>query len=233
MRLAECNSHMQYLRLLDKDPEEYNRLFNALSINVTEFFRDMVMFEIFKEIIFPNLAYNKIQRKGRIIRIWSAGCASGEEAYSIAISIAEAIKDRDRNFIVSIYGTDIDEAAMKQAKLGIYPKERLKNVNKQILKRYFNHKDGKYQVKDEIKSMIRFNKQDLIHDKHPTHFDIIFCRNVFIYFSRKQQDKLLNIFHSSLNSDGFLILGKTETIPIDLHEKFYFVDPGEKIYRKI
>jgi len=222
---------IKYIHLLDD--KEYKELFKLLSINVTEFFRDSSVYEMFQDLILPNLVYYKEGIKKKSIRIWSAGCASGEEPYSIAIMLREFFKDKIDDWTITVLGTDIDKVALERAKLGIFTENRVKNVDKQLIDKYFFTDNTWYEVNDDIKSMVRFKIHDLIHDQPEHNFDVVFCRNVMIYFSKELQDGLFEHFYRALNKYGFLILGKTEGVLGAYRQHFAFVDIPERIYRKI
>ena len=217
--------------VISLDEKEYPELFQALSINVSDFFRDSPVFSVFSDDILPNLVHYKEEIKRKTIRIWSAGCSFGEEPYTIAIILKEFFGEKN-DFSISIIATDVDKVALERAKLGIYPKERVKNVPEELLKKYF-YTDGEwYEVKEEIKCMVKFKSHDLIHDEPHNYFEVIFCRNVVIYFSRELQEKLFEHFYNALQKYGFLILGKTEGISGTAREKFAVVNMAERIYRK-
>jgi chemotaxis methyl-accepting protein methylase len=165
-----------------------------------------------------------------LIRIWSAGCASGQEAYSLAILINELLGGSDR-FLVKIWATDVDNDALERAKKGEYDTRDFKEVDKKLLEKYFDPVyNDRYALKEDIKRLVRFEKHNLITDKGLKFMDIIFCRNVMIYFNRVQQELLLNKFYESLNSKGYLVLAKVESIWDK--ELFITIDPLQKIYQK-
>lgn len=222
---------IKYIHSLDE--QEYQRLFKALSINVSEFFRDEQVWELFQDLILPNLIFYKEETGRKIIRAWSAGCASGEEAYTLAIILKEFLGDDIDDYLISITGTDIDNIALERARFGIYQKERVKNVKKSLLDKYFVTDGTWYEVNDEVKEMVRFRRHDLIHDEPFSHFDVIFCRNVAIYFSKELQEILFENFHHSLHRFGFLVLGKTEAVTGKYRKNFAVVDIVERIYRKL
>lgn len=220
-----------YLRFLDKNPEEYNALLNALTINVTNFFRDKSVYELFKKNVLPKIIDKKKNRGQRMIRIWSAGCASGEEAYSIAMLVRDAIGLFNDEIVPTIIATDYDKKSLKIAKLGIYQEEKLKNVNEKHRRRYFKY-DGDYRVKPILKSMVKFKNLDLFADNPIKYVDAIFCRNVLIYFTRDEQKELISKFYSSLVDKGYLILGKSEKL-VSSGKDFLVLNGPERIYQKI
>jgi len=210
MRARNVTSYDKYRRILERDPSEYNLLLKDITINVTEFFRDPKVFKIIETEILPLIIYHKVKKKRRVIRIWSAGCATGEESYSLAILIRDLIEEQLKSFIISIYGTDIDNASLKDARIGRYLPRQVVNLKSGYLTKYFNFDGEKYQVNDEIRNLVRFKEHNLFIDNKMGHFDLILCRNVMIYFTKEMQKKLISIFCNALNIDGYLVLGKTE-----------------------
>jgi chemotaxis protein methyltransferase CheR len=232
MRVKGVKTYDKYLRLLFSDPGEYDFLLKDITINVTEFFRDPEVFHIIWEEILPLMIYNKVKHNRRVIRLWSAGCSSGEEPYSLAILMRDLLAEKFDNFVISIYGTDIDDASLETAKMGIYLPRQVENVEPELLSHYFKNNGEKYEVKDEIKDMVKFKKLDLFSQVNISHFDIIFCRNVMIYFNKDMQEKLFQRFHESLNDGGYLIIGKTEGIFSGERDKFEIINSRERIYQK-
>jgi chemotaxis protein methyltransferase CheR len=233
MRVHSVSSYADYLRFLIKNPNEYEELFAALCINVTEFFRDPEVWVTLRY-LFEKLAKEKIKKSDLTIKIWSGGCSSGEEPYSIAIMLKEMAKaGLLNNFSIEITGTDIDKVALKMAEATKYPKESLKNVNAQYLKSYFTPlPDGRHQLNKEIKDMVKFQYLDLINQDGLGERDVVICRNVFIYFSRSLQEQLLTKFHKALKPGGYLIMGKAEIIFSEAKEIFKDIDINARIYQK-
>lgn len=226
-------SYHDYCTFLDNNPDEYSSLLDGITINVTEFFRDTPTFNVFKCEVLPQLLSEKKKRNSAILRIWSAGCSIGEEPYTIGIILQEELGAALNKYIVSIHATDIDEKALSTARTGVYEPLALKNINPSLKSKYFNSVDnGKYRIKDELKHLVRFQQHDLFSDKKFSHFDVIFCRNVMIYFGKDFQNRLLLDFYTALNIGGYLILGRTETMPREARELFECVNTRERIYRK-
>ena len=207
MHMNKVDSYSDYLLLLIRNPGEYEKLFAVLYINVSEFFRDPAVWESLRHLL-ESLIHQKLQQNDKCIRIWSAGCANGEEPYSIAILLKEILNYNAGEFSVEIYGTDIDKKSLKAADAAIYPKESLKNVCTEYLKRYFTAHGKDFGLKDEIRDLVRIESRDLILGDFVDNTDIILCRNVFIYFARDLQEQLLTKFYKSLKNNGYLILGK-------------------------
>lgn len=187
MLANNIDSYIDYANFLIGNDEEYRKLIDALTVNVTSFFRDPETFDEIKNVVLPELVNRKNIEGRRIIRIWSAGCSSGEEPYSIAILLYEYLGNNIDRFIISIRSTDIDERSLEEAKLGIYDKDSIEKLKSEYLNKYFEEIDGKYRIKNKIKKLVRFEKHDLVSGRMQKYFDILFCRNVLIYFSRETQ----------------------------------------------
>ena len=231
MRANNVGSYREYGALLKRDPLEYTELIEVLTIPVTEFFRDPDVFEDFEKVVVPKLIADKKRKKQKVIRIWSAGCASGEEAYSIAMLMDEFLGPKLDDFTLSIHGIDIDDAALAKAERGEYTPEEVKKIPEAYLKKYFGFDGKKYRIDEGLKRLVRFKKHNLISGKPYRYFDVIFCRNVLIYFSREAHEKVHMLFYDALNNDGFLIVGKTEMLSGKVREML--VPVGNKgIYQK-
>jgi chemotaxis protein methyltransferase CheR len=232
MHVKKIPTYREYIHLLTKDPEEYGELLSDLTINVTQFFRDPEVFHILEEEFLPLLIYHKVKSRRRVIRIWSAGCASGEEPYSLAIIMHDLLGSEIDNFIVTILGTDIDSESLASAKEGVYLPRQIENVRLGYLNSYFSFDDDMHHLSEEIKDMVRFKKLDLFSEIKGGNFDLILCRNVIIYFTKEMQFKLFENFYESLNWGGYLVLGKTETLLGDTQRRFEAVNTRERIYQK-
>lgn len=232
MNARKVPTYLDYMRLLTSDPDEYDALLKDLTINVTHFFRDPEVFHILEEEFLPLLIYHKVQSRKRVIRIWSAACASGEEPYSIAIIMHDLLGAEIDNFIVTILGTDIDEPSLRSAKIGEYLPSQIENVRLGYLNSYFQFDSDMYLLSDQIKEMVRFKKLDLFSEVRGGNFDLILCRNVLIYFTKEMQKRLIDNFYDSLNWGGYLVLGKTETLMGSPQHKYDTVNTRERIYQK-
>ena len=230
MRANNINSYAEYIRVLNHSSEEYDFLMNDLTINVTQFFRDESTFEALRDDVLPKLISTKQGHGQRVIKAWCAGCATGEEPYSLAMLFHLLLGPEISHWLVRIYGTDIDLTCLKKAKEGEY--EGIASFRGRELKEYFDF-NGKYKLKDGIKQMLRFCPYDLTSEHWPNHFDLIVCRNVLIYFSKSLQEDLLCAFYCNLNKDGYLILGKTETLVGESRKKYKSVNIRECIYQKL
>jgi len=220
--MVEIEGYDNYLDYLEVHPEEFNLLFNTLLINVTSFFRDRSVWDyIGSEIIAQIVARKEI---GEPIRIWSAGCASGEEAYTIAMVVAEAIgmeQFRDR---VKIYATDVDEEALSQARQATYLLKDLSGVLPPQLEQFFEQNENRYTFRQDLRRSVIFGRHDLIQDAPISRIDLLICRNTLMYFNAETQNRILARFHFALRDGGFLFLGKAEMLlthantftPVDL-----------------
>ena len=220
----------RYTGYLKKNPEEYQQLVNSFLINVTEFFRDTELFDHLKTDLIPQLI-EESRNRGNHLRLWSAGCATGEEAYSLALLVAEALDDELGRFKVRIFATDIDEEAIAFARRGIYAHSALADVSEDLINRYFVKEDGDYQVNKLIRGMVIFGQHDLAQRSPFPNTDMVVCRNVLIYFTTALQKRALQLFAYSLRDDGRLVLGKAESTS-PLSEFFVPEDRQRKIYRR-
>jgi two-component system, chemotaxis family, CheB/CheR fusion protein len=199
-----------YRRYLEAHPEEYHRLISSFLIKVTQFMRDTEVFQVVRHELLPDLI-DQARRRGNILRLWSAGCATGEEAYSLAILAAEALGDELSDFSVKVFATDLDAEAITFARQGLYPADALEGLPDSFVERYFNTNNGHYEVKKRIRGLIVFGEHDLAQRAPFPNIDMVMCRNVLIYFSKELQQRTLQLFAFSLRKSGYLVLGKTET----------------------
>jgi len=234
MRSRGLTNYYEYARLLKNDKNELEALLNIITINVTEFMRDKEPFKYFKNVLLDDVVERKDISGSKLIRIWSAACANGEEPYSIAICASEYLEEREKDYTISVYGTDIDKDSLKIAKKGVYSVKSLKNIPNNLIKKYFEDiGDDRYKVKDDLIEMVKFKYHDLTGRPFSKFFDVVFCRNVIIYFSPMKKKDVLENLYNSLIKKGFLILGKTEYIPTDFYGKFKEISVSEKIYQRI
>ncbi|MBU3981137.1 MAG: protein-glutamate O-methyltransferase CheR [Proteobacteria bacterium] len=241
MAATDSGDYLDYFYALEKNPEEYENLLRDLTIKVSHFFRNRHLFQTLDNDIFPDIINNKKGKNDRTLRIWGAGCAFGEEIYSVAITLLEYLKKTKKrvdDYDMSIFGTDIDEQALSKAKLGIYDKNAVRNVKKEILDHYFIMRCDHYQLIDSIKNLVNFTKNDLTSEKHISppsgviaNYDLILCRNTLIYFSAALQQRAFLNFIRSLNPRGYLVLGGSESIPNDFKDYFILTNLKDKIYK--
>jgi two-component system, chemotaxis family, CheB/CheR fusion protein len=209
MALHKIRSLSDYLHYIEQFPKELDLLLKDILISVTGFFRDPEAFQALKRAL-PNIIKNK--EKGDGLRIWVPGCATGEEAYSIAMLLYEQLGSKANQYNIQIFGTDLDQDAIMQARKGIYPMATVVDMDKEIVAKYFSQADNTVQVIKSIREMIVFAKQDLTRDPPFSHLDLISCRNLLIYFNSNLQKKIVPMFHYILNGEGLLFLGKSESI---------------------
>lgn len=219
-----------YIEYLHGHPEEYQQLINAFLIKVTEFFRDPDLFTYLRETIVPDLV-TQSRKRGNELRIWSAGCATGEEAYSLAIVISEVLGTALEHFNVRIFATDADAEAIAFARRGIFPASALTHMPEELVSKYFTKEDGNYQIKKRVRGLTVFGQHDLSGRAPFPHIDMILCRNVLIYFTPDLQQRTLKLFAYSLRDSGYLVLGKAET-PGALSEFLAPVHKIHKVYRR-
>lgn len=229
MILSKITTLRDYLKVLRGDKLAAEDLFNDLLIPVTEFFRDIKIFQIVKEKVFPLLAERVTE--GNAIRVWIAGCSTGEEAYTIAIALHEFLGENLLGKEIQIFASDISEVAIAKARIGFYMKSQMRNVSPAVISKYFTTSSSGYTIKRQIRDLCVFAVHNFLADPPFARMDLITCRNVFIYMDAFLQKKALNTFHYALKESGFLFLGKSETtVPAaDLFQPF---DKAGKIYVK-
>ncbi|HEY9632443.1 MAG TPA: CheR family methyltransferase, partial [Coleofasciculaceae cyanobacterium] len=225
-KLARVEDYAHYLQ---SHPAEVTALYQDSLIHVTSFFRDPESFQALKSLVFPIIIKDKTP--GTPIRIWVAGCSTGEEAYSIAICLLEFLAEQFPRLPIQIYATDISETVIEFARNGFYTPSQVANVSPERLYRFFVPVDGGYQVSKSVREVCVFARQNLIGDPPFSRLDLISCRNVLIYLGTPLQKKLLPIFHYGLKSTGFLLLGTSETVG-DFTDLFTLYDKRNKIYAK-
>src|SRR5438270_10390130 len=230
MALHRMQRFGQYARFLRDDKREIEVLFNDLLINVTRFFRDERVFRVLKKRFLPTLTKDKTRRH---LRVWVPGCATGEEVYSLAICILEALEKNVSRIRVQIFGTDLSEVTIEHARAGIYSASIEKDVSQVRLKRFFKKRDSTYQIRSNVRELCTFARQNIPADPPFSRLDLISCRNVLIYLGPELHRRCIPQFHYALNPGGYLILGPAETVG-PFHELFEPVDKQSKIYaRKI
>jgi two-component system, chemotaxis family, CheB/CheR fusion protein len=218
-----------YAERLRHDKTELNTLYQDLLIGVTQFFRDEEPFQYLKETVLPNLLQKRAP--DRTIRIWVSACATGEEAYSLAILFHEAFEALGRPAQMKIFATDVHKKSLLQAGRGIFLEESMKNVSEERRNRYFTRHDDFFQISNTIRESIVFAPHNLLRDAPFTDLDFVSCRNLLIYFQPAAQTKALSLFHFGLNTNGLLFLGSSES-PGELASEFDTIHERNKVYRK-
>jgi two-component system CheB/CheR fusion protein len=225
-RLTEVDA---YIKLLQANPIELRGLFQDLLIHVTRFFREPDSFKALAEEIFPQLVRER--DPDQPIRVWVCGCATGEEAYSLAIALVEYLQQEQVDLRVQIFATDVSETAIEHARAGVYPASIAGDVGPERLRRFFTRSDGNYRVSKLIRDMCVFARQDLTKDPPFSRLDLVMCRNVLIYMETVLQKRLIALFHYALNPHGYLVLGQAETVGAQA-SLFSLVDKRYRIHRK-
>jgi len=232
MRACGVHTYSEYQQLLDRNPAEYERLRDALTINVTRFFRNVETWERLSAGFLPDLW----EAAAGSLRIWSAGCASGEEAYSLAIVAAElalARGDPEALERVQVDATDVDRESLRRADAAHYRAEALMETPPALRERYFERAGDEYRVVERIRRRVRVRALDLSGATLPARaYDLIVCRNVVIYFERPTQERLFVAFIRALRPGGLLVLGKVETLFGPAREQLTLLDARERIYRR-
>jgi two-component system CheB/CheR fusion protein len=230
MQEIGADGYLSYLDHLEVDPEEFTQLFNIILLNVTSFFRDPPAWEYLGAEILPKLVTAKAEEEQ--IRIWSAGCASGEEAYTLAMVTAEtlgldAVRER-----VKIYATDVDEEALAQARQARYTAKQIEGVPPELLERYFERNGDSYVVSKELRRAVIFGRHDLIQDAPISRIDLLVCRNTLMYLNSETQAQVLARFSFALREGGYLLLGKAEML-LAHSDLFTSVDLKRRVFQKV
>ena len=233
MRAKGTSSHAEYAGILDADPREYERLMRSLTINVTKFFRNWDTFSAIEQKVIPALW----ERREVQLRVWSAGCSSGEETYSLAILMHKHAAENNklsRLESLSIVGTDIDADCLGEAERAFYGEAALGDTPADLRERYFAAVAGMFTMLPEVRRPVTFQLRDLLRSTPPFEdVHLLVCRNVVIYLEREAQDALFAEFHRALAPGGFLVLGKVETLLGAARGLFSPVNARERIFRKI
>jgi chemotaxis protein methyltransferase CheR len=231
MRSRGVHTYADYAALLDRDPVEYDRLLDALTINVTKLFRNADAYAALASQVIPVLWRETPDR----IRVWSAGCSAGQEPYSLAVlfhQYAAESGEADHFDRVDILGTDIDRTILAAAQRAEFAEADFAETSATVRARYFRG-GPRYTVAPEVKEVVRFEVHDLLSDPPPGEaFDLICCRNVLIYFDRESQERIFGKFHSALVPGGYLMLGKVETLLGAWRRALAPVDARERIFRR-
>ncbi|ASJ02876.1 chemotaxis protein [Thermococcus profundus] len=233
MRKLGITDFMEYYRLIKKNKQELDDLLLTVAINVTEFFRDPIVWKTLERKVLPELIEFKKKHYSMTINVWSAACSTGQEPYSIAMMFSEFLGDQMSRFKLKILATDIDREALNTAIRGAYPKEVVeKSVPKPLIAKYFLPMGDHYRISPKIRRYVQFKHFNLLSDTYPKGFDMIFIRNVLIYMTREAQEQVFSNLYESLEDHGYLILGKTETILGNAARLFKLYDLVARIYVK-
>jgi two-component system CheB/CheR fusion protein len=231
-RMAEVGAERydDYIDYLQLHADEFAQLFNTLLINVTGFFRDLQTWEYMAEEIVPQLVASR--PADTPLRVWSAGCASGEEAYTVAMVLARVLGDEAFRTRVKIYATDVDEEALDYARLGAYLPRQIEDVPREALDRFFERTEQRYVFRKDLRRCVIFGRNDLVQDAPISRIDLLVCRNTLMYFTAETQSQMLRRFHFALDDDGVLLLGKSEML-ITHANLFTPVDLKRRVFKKV
>lgn len=243
MTVLKMEDLRSYLLFIEDNRHECDALINEISINASWFFRDPLVFELIEHTLLPEIIIRKQGLKSREIRIWSVGCAAGEEAFSTAILVHRAMErwPTITNLKPYIFATDIDTDALEKARAGVYPRECFENTKLGILDRYFiaGEKARRYEIRSFIKEMVSFSMDDCTSPGQmaPANsifgtFDLVLCRNVLVYFSPELQENVLHKINKTITPGGYLILGDADTLPGEIKCEFFNFDSKNKIFQK-
>ncbi len=219
-----------YITFLDRHPGEHTALLNVILINVTRFFRDVEAWDVLRDRVLPVLLEHATST--RSLRIWSAGCSSGEEPCSIAMLVADALGDDRDAYDVKIYGTDVDEDALATARTGLYRLEQIRDVPRDVAERYFYSDGQAFRIRRDLRKWCIFGRHDLTQDAPLSHMDLLVCRNVLIYFDTELQGRLLPRFHYATRNDGFLFLGRSESL-LSRSRHFVPIDFKWRLFQRV
>ena len=232
MQSINIENYSDYLDYLEVHPDEFVELFNTILINVTAFFREPQAWEYIASEIIPPIVANKPISKP--IRVWSAGCASGQETYTIAMLLAEALGMEQYAGRVKVFATDVDADALNQSRHASYSDKEVQGIPQDLLDKYFDQVNGRYIVQKDLRRCVIFGRHDLVQDAPIGRIDLLLCRNTLMYFNTETQSKILDRFHFALNDHGFLFLGKAEMLftrnhsftPVDLRQRIFTKTPN-------
>ena len=227
MQAVGVTRYGDYIDFLEVHPDEFGRLFNTILINVTAFFRDAPTWDYLAEEIIPRILAGKTS--GEPIRLWSAGCASGQEAYSLAMALAEKLGVEQFRSRVKIYATDVDEEALAQARSAAYTAREVHSIPPALLEKYFELEAGRYVFHKDLRRALIFGRHDLLRDAPISRIDLLTCRNALMYFNAEVQAQILARFHFAVRDGGYLCLGKAEMLfshanlflPLDLKRRVF------------
>jgi chemotaxis protein methyltransferase CheR len=215
LKLSSFGEYIKFLKVNPQGRNELNKLFDAITINETSFFRNEPQIQAFENVVFPEILQRAKQNGHSRIKIWSAACSSGEEPYTLAMVIHHKFKFQLGSIKVDIIGTDISPEILQKAREGIYTDYSMRNIRPEYLNKYFDKVDTKYKLKPEIIQMVKLEQVNLL-DKFKMgtykNFDVIFCRNVLIYFDLKAKTQVINSLYDSLNPNGYLFIGHSESL---------------------
>ena len=223
MESAGIHEFRRYLDLVQRNPEEMEALRSIMVVTISRFFRNAKVFHFLSREILPRLA-----EKSRPVA-WSAGCASGEEPYSVRIAWEELSEEKPG---LALFATDVDPVSLERAEAGSYPESSLREVPEALRKKYFRREGNSYRISEGVRRSVQFRKLDLLRDPPPGRYDLILCRNAaFTYFSPEKRLAVAGTLASALQEGGYLVIGRTESLPRETVDLFEPVFPAARIYR--
>ena len=234
MATVEVSRYGDYVDFLEVHPDEFSQLFNSILINVTSFFRDPSTFEYLRSDVLP--AVVEAKSGDEKVRVWSAGCASGEECYSVAILLAESLGPEQFRDRVKIYATDVDEEELAVARQASYTDKQMENMPAELRQKYFDRNGARSVFKKDLRRNVIFGRHDLLDDAPISRVDLLLCRNTLMYFNQEAQERIVSRFHFALREGGYLVLGKAEMllnfgagafVPVDLKQRVFVKTSAE------
>jgi chemotaxis protein methyltransferase CheR len=236
---TRCKDFGEYLSCLQENADELDHLIDVITINVSRFFRDPLTFELIADRILPAMVREKTRARDHSLRVWSAGCARGEEPYSLAILIDELLRKEEVAMNLHLFATDIDCGALADAGKALYTLSSVENIKHLLLMKYFTPAGTSFRLTPEIKKMVTFSLYDMLDKTRAVPpesvfgaFDLVFCRNLLIYFNTEYQDIILEKLYHSLANHGYLILGEAEAPTMAYRRHFSRIFDFSPIYRK-
>jgi two-component system CheB/CheR fusion protein len=221
-----------YLDYLSTHPAEIEQLLDTVTIHVTEFFRDHEVYDAIAKKILPEMADRKIHSPSRTIRVWSAGCSTGEETYSIAILMLHYLRSNDIGLDLEVFGTDISKESCRISRRGIYAERKVARVPATLRQKYFEPEETGLKIAGDVRRFVKFQVHDLFSAPPFSRLDMLVCRNVLIHFDGAVRNDVLTRFHAALDDGGVLVLGKSEAVTGTALNLFELIDPRNKMYRK-
>jgi chemotaxis protein methyltransferase CheR len=227
MNEKKITNYKDFIKLLKQDDDEIDKLFHFITVNYTSFYRDSDVYDQFYQEILP-----QIFRSKKPVKVLSAGCSSGEEPHTLSILLNEYNERNNCKVNFSIDALDVDSEMIHKAQKGEYNKESFKELDNKYIQKYFTEVNDKYIIKNEVKRYISYRLHDINKPIKDNYYDVIFCRNVFIYFTNESKERALENFYNALKENSYLIIGKTEMMPISFNSKYHCISSRKKIYRK-
>jgi chemotaxis protein methyltransferase CheR len=232
MRARGTDSYQAYLDVLRYDPAELDALLTTLTINLSYFFRDKAVFDALRYAVLSPLVAGRSRTGQECLTIWSAGCASGEEPYSLAMILKDLLGPTLGRWNVQIHATDVEATALAHARQGIYKASSFQDLQAGFVDQYFARCENSYILQPAIRGLVSFHQHDLTTPPPLAHYDLILCRNVLIYFAREHQERIVRHLLTHLRPGGYLVLGMMEMLPLALISRLDTVDGRLRIYRK-